>query len=276
MDRRSFVSRHRRVTAALATRKAGRARAYPDARHHNRSARFRRAASATPSRVRSTLRLRPIFKQPVVLENKAGAAGAVGAQYRRQPPSPTATRCSRHIVSISGFAAVDKLFGRPPKIHQCRFHPDCARHRRPDRADRQQGHAVQDAEGFRRPTPKANPDKVIYSSSGLYGASHIPMALFAKAAGELKMRHLPTNGGGPAITAVLGGNVRLLSCRRPRSRCRTSRRQGARARRFERQARQGAARRADVQGAGLRPRILFLGRHVRAKRHAGADHRYAA
>ena len=57
---------------------------------------------------------------------------------------------------------------------------------------------------------KANPDKVIYSSSGLYGASHIPTVLFAKAAGDLQMRHLPTNGGGPAVTAVLGGNVNFF------------------------------------------------------------------
>src|SRR5262249_60499000 len=57
---------------------------------------------------------------------------------------------------------------------------------------------------------KANPDKLIYSSSGLYGASHIPTVLFAKAAGDLQMRHLPTNGGGPAGTAVLGGNVNFF------------------------------------------------------------------
>jgi len=57
---------------------------------------------------------------------------------------------------------------------------------------------------------KANPDKLIYSSSGLYGASHIPTVIFAKAAGGLQMRHLPTNGGGPAVTAVLGGNVNFF------------------------------------------------------------------
>jgi tripartite-type tricarboxylate transporter receptor subunit TctC len=57
---------------------------------------------------------------------------------------------------------------------------------------------------------KANPDKLIYSSSGLYGASHIPTVLFAKSAGDLHLRHLPTNGGGPAVTAVLGGNVNFF------------------------------------------------------------------
>jgi tripartite-type tricarboxylate transporter receptor subunit TctC len=34
--------------------------------------------------------------------------------------------------------------------------------------------------------------------------------IFTKAAGDLKMRHLPTNGGGPAVTAVLGGNVNFF------------------------------------------------------------------
>src|SRR5262249_18837728 len=53
------------------------------------------------------------------------------------------------------------------------------------------------------------PDQIIFSSSGLYGALHIPMALFIKAAG-LKLRHLPTNGGGPALTALLGNNSQAL------------------------------------------------------------------
>ena len=56
---------------------------------------------------------------------------------------------------------------------------------------------------------RANPNKVIYSSSGLYGGSHIPTALFAKAA-NIQMRHLPTSGGGPAVTALLGGNVNFF------------------------------------------------------------------
>ena len=56
---------------------------------------------------------------------------------------------------------------------------------------------------------KKNPDKLIFSSSGLYGALHLPTALFMKAAG-IKMRHLPTNGGGPALTAILGNNSQVL------------------------------------------------------------------
>lgn len=45
-----------------------------------------------------------------------------------------------------------------------------------------------------------------FSSSGPYGITHVPMAMFLDAAG-LKMRHVPTTGGGPAITQLLGGHV---------------------------------------------------------------------
>ena len=55
---------------------------------------------------------------------------------------------------------------------------------------------------------KQRPDGIIFSSSGLYGALHLPTALFMKAAG-IQMRHLPTQGGGPAVTALLGNNSQV-------------------------------------------------------------------
>ncbi len=45
-----------------------------------------------------------------------------------------------------------------------------------------------------------------FSSSGPYGITHVPMEMFLDAAG-LSMRHVPTTGGGPAITQLLGGHV---------------------------------------------------------------------
>ena len=56
---------------------------------------------------------------------------------------------------------------------------------------------------------KKRPNELIFSSSGLYGALHLPTALFMKAAG-IQMRHLPTAGGGPALTAILGNNAQVL------------------------------------------------------------------
>lgn len=55
---------------------------------------------------------------------------------------------------------------------------------------------------------KAKPNEIIFSSSGPYGITHTPTAMFLDATG-LKMRHLPTTGGGPAITQALGGHAQL-------------------------------------------------------------------
>ena len=53
---------------------------------------------------------------------------------------------------------------------------------------------------------KAKQGQLAYSTSGPYGITHVPLAMFTHAAG-LKMRHLPTTGGGPALTQLLGGHV---------------------------------------------------------------------
>jgi tripartite-type tricarboxylate transporter receptor subunit TctC len=57
---------------------------------------------------------------------------------------------------------------------------------------------------------KANPGKINYSSSGVYGTLHVSMEIFANAAG-VKLFHVPYKGGGPALTALLGGQVEALA-----------------------------------------------------------------
>jgi tripartite-type tricarboxylate transporter receptor subunit TctC len=56
---------------------------------------------------------------------------------------------------------------------------------------------------------RKRPGEIVFASSGIYGASHVPMEMLLQAAGGLKMRHLPTTGGGPAMTAVLGNHAAL-------------------------------------------------------------------
>jgi len=53
---------------------------------------------------------------------------------------------------------------------------------------------------------KAKPGQMAFSSGGLYGMSHLPTEIFVRAAG-LKVRHVPYNGGGPSLTAVVGKQV---------------------------------------------------------------------
>ena len=204
MNRRSFVVGTATSAAALATGRAIAQDAYP-------SRTITMVSPFPPGGVSDTITrpldaaLEAVFKQPVVLENKSGAAGAVGAQFV-SAAKPDGYTLLTHIVSISGFAAVDKLFGRQPKFTNADFIPIARIVADPivmivnkDLPYKTLKDLVGDA--------KPNPNKLIFSSSGLYGASHIPTVLFAKSAGNLELRHLPTNGGGPAVTAVLGGNV---------------------------------------------------------------------
>ena len=55
---------------------------------------------------------------------------------------------------------------------------------------------------------KAKPNELVFSTSGPYGITHTPQAMFMDAA-KIKMRHLPTTGGGPAITQALGGHSQV-------------------------------------------------------------------
>jgi tripartite-type tricarboxylate transporter receptor subunit TctC len=56
---------------------------------------------------------------------------------------------------------------------------------------------------------KANPDKLSYATSGVGQSPHLTGAWFLQLTG-LKMAHVPFRGAGPALTAVLGGQVPVL------------------------------------------------------------------
>jgi tripartite-type tricarboxylate transporter receptor subunit TctC len=151
--------------------------------------------------------MEPILKQPIVIETKAGAAGAVGAQYAAAA-KPDGYTILIHIVSISGFGEVDRLYGRPVKFTNDDFIPIARFIADPMVL------VVNDQQPFKTlkefvDAAKAKPNELIFSSSGLHGALHLPTALFMQAAG-IQMRHLPTNGGGPALTALIGNNSQVL------------------------------------------------------------------
>src|SRR5262249_24949442 len=152
--------------------------------------------------------LEPIVKQPVVVETKAGAAGAVGAQFVATA-APDGYTLLSHITSLSGFAEVDKLFGRKPKSTRADFVPIARFTADPMIVIVNQQQPYKTLNEFITDA-KSRPHEVIFSSSGLYGAVHIPMALLANAAGGLELRHLPTMGAGPALTALLGNNAHIF------------------------------------------------------------------
>ena len=56
---------------------------------------------------------------------------------------------------------------------------------------------------------KANPGQINYGSSGVGGSNHLNPVAFARAA-NIKPTHVPYRGGGPMITALLGGEVDMI------------------------------------------------------------------
>jgi tripartite-type tricarboxylate transporter receptor subunit TctC len=206
MDRRSFVAGSAAAAAALATGTATAQDAYPS-RPITVINPFPPGGAVDVVGRPFAAVLETLIKQSVVIETKAGAAGAVGAQFAASA-KPDGYTLLAHLPSISGFESVDGLFGRTPKFTRADFVPIARLTEGPLVlvVNAQQPHKtlkelVEDA--------KKRPNELIFSSSGLYGALHLPTALFMDAAG-VQLKHLPTNGGGPALTAILGNNSQVL------------------------------------------------------------------
>ena len=151
--------------------------------------------------------LERILKQPVVVTNKGGAAGAVGRQSVAIA-KPDGYTTMVDLVSISTIPAVDALFERQPAYSLDQF-VGIARltNDLPLLVINTQNPWKSVAELVAE--LKKRPGELTYASSGPYGASHVPMEWFLQSAGNLKMRHLPTTGGGPATTAVLGNHAHM-------------------------------------------------------------------
>jgi tripartite-type tricarboxylate transporter receptor subunit TctC len=201
MDRRSFIVG---TAASIAAGPAFAQDAYP--------ARSVTIINAFPPGGANDLVTRPaaaaleaVLKQPVVVETKAGAAGAIGAQVAANA-KPDGYSLLSHNNGLAGYAEVDKLFGRQPKTNRTDFIPLARLAADPVLLVVNDQQPYKTLEDFIADAKK-RPEQIVYSSGGLYGASHLPVAMLEKAAGLSKLRHLPTAGGGPAITAVLGNNA---------------------------------------------------------------------
>ena len=208
MDRRSFVIGASASAAALAAQPAFAQEAFPTRPVTIVNAFPPGGVNDIVTRPLASA-MEPILKQPMVVETKAGAAGQVGAQVAASA-KPDGYTILSHNNGISGYAEVDKLFGRPVKTSRADFIPLAritadpvlflVNDQQPYKTFKEFFEAV-----------RAKPDALVFSSGGLYGASHLPLAYLEKVTGPIKVRHLPTNGGGPAITAALGNNAQLTT-----------------------------------------------------------------
>ena len=123
---------------------------------------------------------------------------------------------------------------------------------------------------------RANPGTLSYASAGRGTPAHLAGELF-KLAFAADITHVPFNGGGPGVTAAVGGHVPITVSALPTALPHAKAGSVAGARADERQAVLASARRAD-HGGGHRAaaRSRHPDRPARAGRHAEGDHRSAA
>lgn len=152
--------------------------------------------------------LEKILKQPVAVTNRPGAGGAVGnaAVANAKPDGYTLLMA---LSSISVIPEADKLFNRKPAYALNQLDPLALISADPVILV---VHPSLPAKTLKEVVALARkqPGELSFSSSGVYGALHMPMEMFLHAA-QLKMRHVPTTGGGPAITQLLGGHVTMTA-----------------------------------------------------------------
>jgi tripartite-type tricarboxylate transporter receptor subunit TctC len=144
----------------------------------------------------------------VLIVNRPGAGGAIGTTAAAKA-APDGYTILMTLSSISIFPVSDPLEGKPAPYQISDFMPIALVTADPTvlvvRADSPYK-TIQDFIA----AAKANPGKINYSSSGVYGTLHVAMEMFAGAAG-IQLFHIPYQGGGPAVTALLGGQVQALA-----------------------------------------------------------------
>jgi tripartite-type tricarboxylate transporter receptor subunit TctC len=142
--------------------------------------------------------------QPVIIENRAGAAGNIAAEYvsnaepdgytlMAAPPPPLSINVSLYpklnydpakFVPITVLAAVPNALLVHPSV------------------------PAQTAEEFIA-YAKANPDKLTYASQGNGSTAHLTAELFKLKSGT-RLLHVPYKGDAPAMADLLGGHVNVM------------------------------------------------------------------
>ncbi len=144
------------------------------------------------------------LRQSVIVENRAGAGGSVGIGFVARAPADGYT-ILMSLSSISILPEADTILQRKPAYQMNQFKPIARFTADPTvlvvRADapwKTLKEFVADA--------RARPAAYNYGSSGNYGTMHVPMEMLKNAAG-FRMTHIPYTGAGPAVVALLAGQV---------------------------------------------------------------------
>jgi tripartite-type tricarboxylate transporter receptor subunit TctC len=146
--------------------------------------------------------------QPVVIENKSGAGGGIGmSQVAKAKPDGYTVLMA--LSSLTVIPEADAVLARPAMFALNDLRPIARFTADPTvlavRADAPWKTVQQFVDDARK-----RPGAINYGSSGNYGTMHVPMEILAQNAG-IKMTHVPFTGAGPAVVALLGGQIDAVS-----------------------------------------------------------------
>jgi tripartite-type tricarboxylate transporter receptor subunit TctC len=145
---------------------------------------------------------------PVIVENRTGAGGAVGMAYAAKQKADGNTLLMA-LSSILIIPEADKVSGRKPSYTVDQFTPIALVSADPTvllvRADSPWKTIEDLLEDARR-----KPNSLTFSSSGLYGTTHVAQAMLWQAA-KVSTLHVPYTGGGPSMVALLSGEVDITA-----------------------------------------------------------------
>ncbi len=140
-------------------------------------------------------KLAEIWAQPVIVENRPGASGHIGADVVAKSPA------DGHTLLMSSTASLDeKNVGEfaPVSLVSASAYVVTVN----------PGVAAADIRGLIA-LAKSNPGKLAFGSSGTGAASHLSAELFKAMAG-VDLLHVPYKGTGQAVTDLLAGHVNLM------------------------------------------------------------------
>ena len=146
--------------------------------------------------------------QPVIIENRGGAGGGIGMGLVAKA-KPDGYTILMALSSLTVLPEADTVLGRAPMFALADLRPIARFTADPTvlavRADapwKTVQQFVDDA--------KKRPAALNYGSSGNYGTMHVPMEILSQNAG-IKLTHIPFTGAGPAVVALLGGQIDAVS-----------------------------------------------------------------
>jgi tripartite-type tricarboxylate transporter receptor subunit TctC len=143
--------------------------------------------------------------QPVLVENRPGAGGNIGAEfvYKAEPNGYTL------FATAPGPLVVNQNLFRKLAFDPSQFVPVSMMAAIPNVLlvnPRVPAKTVEELIAY----ATANPGKLNYGSQGNGTTSHLTAELFKSTAGQLQITHVPYKGSAPAIAALLAGEIDLM------------------------------------------------------------------